>query len=47
MKRSTKRTRLFLDIGGVLLTGGCGYRGRKRAATNFRLALGEIQKGIG
>jgi putative hydrolase of the HAD superfamily len=47
MKRSTKRTRLFLDIGGVLLTGGCGYRGRKRAATNFRLELGEIQEGHG
>ena len=32
--------RLFLDIGGVLLTDGWDHHARKRAATNFKLECG-------
>jgi putative hydrolase of the HAD superfamily len=34
---------LFLDIGGVLLTNGWDYHARKRAATNFKLELAEME----
>ena len=33
---------LFLDVGGVLLTDGWDHNARKRAATEFNLALAEI-----
>jgi len=36
-------TALFLDIGGVLLTNGWDHHARKRAATNFKLELGEME----
>jgi putative hydrolase of the HAD superfamily len=36
-------TTLFLDIGGVLLTNGWDHRARKRAATNFKLELAEME----
>ena len=36
-------TTLFLDIGGVLLTNGWDHRARKRAATNFKLELSEME----
>jgi putative hydrolase of the HAD superfamily len=34
---------LFLDIGGVLLTDGWDHHARKRAATNFKLELAEME----
>ncbi|RJP50205.1 MAG: HAD family phosphatase [Anaerolineaceae bacterium] len=34
---------LFLDIGGVLLTNGWDHHARKRAATNFKLTLAEME----
>jgi putative hydrolase of the HAD superfamily len=34
---------MFLDIGGVLLTNGWDHQARKRAATNFKLELAEIE----
>jgi putative hydrolase of the HAD superfamily len=43
MKRSTEITTLFLDIGGVLLTNGWDHHARKRAATNFKLDLAEME----
>ena len=43
MKRSTKITTLFLDIGGVLLTDGWGHLTRKRAQTHFKLELAEME----
>jgi putative hydrolase of the HAD superfamily len=43
MKRSTEITTLFLDIGGVLLTNGWDHHARKRAATNFKLKLTEME----
>lgn len=43
MKRSTEITTLFLDIGGVLLTNGWDHHARKRAATNFKLELAEME----
>jgi putative hydrolase of the HAD superfamily len=43
MKRSTEITTLFLDIGGVLLTDGWDHHARKRAATNFKLDLAEME----
>jgi putative hydrolase of the HAD superfamily len=43
MKRSAPITALFLDIGGVLLTDGWDHHARKRAATNFRLELTEME----
>src|SRR5271166_4440594 len=36
-------THLFLDIGGVLLTNGWDHDARKRAATNFKLELAEME----
>ncbi|MGA9056371.1 MAG: HAD family phosphatase [Terriglobia bacterium] len=43
MKRSTEIRTLFLDIGGVLLTNGWDHHARKRAATNFKLELAEME----
>jgi len=43
MKRSKEITTLFLDIGGVLLTDGWDHHARKRAATNFKLELAEME----
>lgn len=43
MKRAIPITTLFLDIGGVLLTDGWDHHARKRAATNFKLALAEME----
>jgi putative hydrolase of the HAD superfamily len=43
MREKTGITYLFLDIGGVLLTDGWGHRSRKRAATNFKLELAEME----
>jgi putative hydrolase of the HAD superfamily len=43
MKRTIPVTTLFLDIGGVLLTDGWDHHARKRAATNFRLELAEME----
>jgi putative hydrolase of the HAD superfamily len=43
VKRSTGITTLFLDIGGVLLTDGWDHHARKRAATNFKLELAEME----
>ena len=43
MKRTIPITTLFLDIGGVLLTDGWDHHARKRAATNFKLELAEME----
>ena len=43
MKRIAPITTLFLDIGGVLLTDGWDHHARKRAATNFKLELAEME----
>jgi putative hydrolase of the HAD superfamily len=43
MKNSTEITCLFLDIGGVLLTNGWDHHARRRAATNFKLELAEME----
>jgi putative hydrolase of the HAD superfamily len=43
MKKATKITCMFLDIGGVLLTDGWDHHARKRAATNFKLELAEME----
>jgi putative hydrolase of the HAD superfamily len=43
MKRSAPVTALFLDVGGVLLTDGWDHHARKRAATNFKLKLTEME----
>jgi HAD superfamily hydrolase (TIGR01509 family) len=43
MKKTTAITCVFLDIGGVLLTDGWDHRARKRAATNFKLELAEME----
>jgi putative hydrolase of the HAD superfamily len=37
-------TRLFLDIGGVLLTNGWDHHARRRAAKNFKLAWAEMEE---
>jgi putative hydrolase of the HAD superfamily len=44
MKRPSKVTTLFLDIGGVLLTDGWDHLARKRAATNFKLESEEMEE---
>ena len=41
--RESEITTLFLDIGGVLLTDGWDHHARKRAATNFKLKLVEME----
>ncbi len=43
MKRAIPITTLFLDIGGVLLSDGWDRHARKRAATNFKLELAEME----
>ena len=43
MRKPAACTCVFLDIGGVLLTDGWDRHARKRAATNFRLALAEME----
>ena len=43
MKKATAITCVFLDIGGVLLTDGWDHHARKRAATNFKLDLAEME----
>ena len=43
MKKATAITCVFLDIGGVLLTNGWDHHARKRAATNFKLELAEME----
>jgi len=44
MKKAIAIRCLFLDIGGVLLTDGWDHHARKRAATNFKLELAEIEE---
>jgi hypothetical protein len=41
--RTTATTCVFLDIGGVLLIDGWEHHARKRAATNFKLELAEME----
>jgi putative hydrolase of the HAD superfamily len=43
MKRAIPITTVFLDIGGVLLSDGWDHRARKRAATNFKLELAQLE----
>ena len=43
MKRAIPITTFFLDIGGVLLTDGWDHHARKRAATNFKIELAEME----
>jgi putative hydrolase of the HAD superfamily len=43
MRNAKAITCLFLDIGGVLLTNGWDHHARKRAATNFKLELAEME----
>jgi putative hydrolase of the HAD superfamily len=43
MKQTIPITTLFLDIGGVLLTNGWDHYARRRAATNFKLDLAEME----
>ena len=43
MKRLTKITTLFLDVGGVLLTNGWGHSSRALAAKAFDLNLDEME----
>src|SRR5580693_7409050 len=43
MKKSTKITTLFLDIGGVLLTDGWAMASRKQAAEQFGLDWNEME----
>ena len=42
LKKAVPYTTLFLDIGNVLLTDGWDHHARKRAATNFKLKLDEM-----
>jgi putative hydrolase of the HAD superfamily len=44
MKKAAAITCVFLDIGGVLLTDGWDHHARKRAATNFKLELAEVEE---
>jgi putative hydrolase of the HAD superfamily len=43
MKKAIPITTLFLDIGGVLLTNGWDHQARRRAASNFKLELAEME----
>jgi putative hydrolase of the HAD superfamily len=43
MKKAPAITCVFLDIGGVLLTNGWDHHARKRAATDFKLELAEME----
>jgi hypothetical protein len=42
MKKATRITRIFLDIGGVLLTDGWDHLARRRTAKNFKLEWAEM-----
>jgi putative hydrolase of the HAD superfamily len=44
MKKNTRVTTLFLDIGGVLLTDGWDHHARRRAAKHFKLDWSEMQE---
>ncbi len=43
MKKATRITCIFLDIGGVLLTEGWDHLARRRAAKNFKLEWAEME----
>ena len=43
MKKASAITCMFLDVGGVLLTDGWDHHARKRAATNFKLELADME----
>jgi putative hydrolase of the HAD superfamily len=43
MKRASKITTLFLNVGGVLLTNGWDHHALRRAAKNFNLKWAEMQ----
>lgn len=43
MQKATAMTCVFLDIGGVLLSDRWDHHARKRAATNFKLELAEME----
>src|ERR1039457_2562021 len=43
MQKPPAITCMFVDIGGVLLTDGWDRHARKRAATNFKLDLAEME----
>ena len=43
MKKATRITCIFLDIGGVLLTDGWDHLARRRAAKNFKLEWAEME----
>lgn len=44
MKKTTAISCVFLDIGGVLLTGGWDHLARKRAAANFKLDWAKMEE---
>jgi putative hydrolase of the HAD superfamily len=44
MKKATRITCIFLDIGGVLLTDGWDHLARRRAAKNFKLEWAEMEE---
>src|ERR1019366_5605260 len=44
MKKATRITCAFLDIGGVLLTDGWDHLARRRAAKNFKLEWAEMEE---
>jgi HAD superfamily hydrolase (TIGR01509 family) len=44
MTKHTAISCVFVDIGGVLLSNGWDHHARKRAASNFKLALGEMEE---
>jgi len=43
MKRATRITTMFLDIGGVVLTDGWDHHARRRAARHFALDWPEME----
>jgi len=43
LKKACKVTRVFLDVGGVLLTDGWDHLSRRRAAKNFKLQWAEME----
>lgn len=43
MRRPTKITALFVDIGGVMLTNGWDHHARRQAATHFKLEWTEME----
>jgi len=44
MNESTPITTLFLDIGGVMLTNGCGQKSRRKAADVFKIAFDGMEE---